>query len=165
MRTAFVPEAETRSRARSVAAPSHSVQHPHRAETGAPAGMPVYLHGHFGAGEPAPSSARAAAEHVTRTPLERVRVHTGDGVDAAAAAIGARAYTVGRDVHVAREAYEPGTAHGDRLLVHEMVHAAQQGGVAVAPGTRVPMSDPGEASERQAEAAASRVGDGAARAA
>jgi len=127
--------------------------------------MPVYLHGHFGAGEPAPSSARAAAEHVTRTPLERVRVHTGDGVDAAAAAIGARAYTVGRDVHVAREAYAPGTVGGDRLLVHEMVHAAQQGGVAVAPGTRVPMSDPGGASEQQAEAAASRAGDGAARAA
>jgi hypothetical protein len=52
-----------------------------------------------------------------------VRIHT----DAVATALGALAFTVGRDVVFAPGRYAPGTAAGDRLLAHELAHVSQGG--------------------------------------
>jgi len=43
-----------------------------------------------------------------------VRVHTAAASQASAAALGARAYTLGRDLHFAPGQYRPGTGAGDR---------------------------------------------------
>ena len=57
-----------------------------------------------------------------------VRVHA-DGKSArSAVAVGARAYTVGRDVVFGPGEYAPGTETGNRLLAHELAHVVQQGG-------------------------------------
>lgn len=60
--------------------------------------------------------------------LDGVRVHTGAAADAAAQAVGARAFTLGRDLVFAAGEYAPGSGEGRRLLAHELVHWVQQGG-------------------------------------
>ncbi len=61
-----------------------------------------------------------------RQDLSHVRVHEGPQVDQAAAAIGARAYTLGNDIALAKGEYTPGTAEGRRLMAHELTHTLQQ---------------------------------------
>src|SRR6266568_2705098 len=63
MRAAFLPRAEPRSRDRSIAAPSRAVQDPARAETGAPAGMPIFLQRMSARPRLNLDSANAAYEH------------------------------------------------------------------------------------------------------
>jgi hypothetical protein len=57
-----------------------------------------------------------------------VRVHSGPRAAAAAHAVQARAYTVGRDIVFGDGEYAPSTAEGKRLLAHELTHALQQTG-------------------------------------
>jgi hypothetical protein len=57
-----------------------------------------------------------------------VRIHRDAEAAASAAAVRARAYTVGSDVVFARGAYAPGSAAGRRLLAHELTHVVQQAG-------------------------------------
>lgn len=55
-----------------------------------------------------------------------VRVHTNRAAAESAAALDARAYTVGADIVFAAGSYAPGTPAGSRLLAHELAHVAQQ---------------------------------------
>jgi len=59
--------------------------------------------------------------------LSDVRLHTDASSGAVADAIGANAYTLGRDIYFGRGKYQPGTPAGERLLRHEMAHASQHG--------------------------------------
>jgi len=67
--------------------------------------------------------------------LGGVRVHTGPEAAASARALGAAAFTLGRDVVFAAGRYAPETASGRRLLGHELAHVVQQrrGGAATGP--------------------------------
>jgi hypothetical protein len=58
--------------------------------------------------------------------FSRVRVHTDTKAAESAEAIGARAYTIGRNVFFGQQQYAPKTIDGKRLLAHEIVHAVQQ---------------------------------------
>ena len=58
--------------------------------------------------------------------LGGVRVHTDDQAAASASAVGASAYTVGRDVVFGRNQYAPTSQSGRHLLAHELAHVAQQ---------------------------------------
>lgn len=57
--------------------------------------------------------------------LEDVRLHVGPASARAATLLDARAFTIGRDIHFAAGAYQPGTPAGLELLDHEVAHAAQ----------------------------------------
>lgn len=57
--------------------------------------------------------------------LSRVRVHTGATAAESAAAIGALAYTAGRDIFFGTGQYSPHTLSGRRLLFHELGHVMQ----------------------------------------
>ena len=57
-----------------------------------------------------------------------VRIHTNAQAARSAAAVGALAYTVGRDVVFGAGQYDPGSAAGRHLLAHELAHTLQQGG-------------------------------------
>ena len=63
-----------------------------------------------------------------------LRVHTDARAAQSAAAIGARAYTVGRHLVFASSSYDPTSAQGRRLIAHELTHSIQQrqGGASVA---------------------------------
>jgi hypothetical protein len=56
----------------------------------------------------------------------RVRVHTDARASAAAAAVNARAFTVGDEVSFADGEYSPSSPDGRRLLAHELTHVVQQ---------------------------------------
>ena len=84
--------------------------------------------------------------------LGDIRVHTDDGAAALSRAVSARAFTVGSDIYFARGEYRPGTPDGNELIAHEVAHTVQQRG---APDEGPLMvSQPGDALERDAEAAA-----------
>lgn len=54
-----------------------------------------------------------------------VRVHTGARADNAAGRLGARAFTLGHEIVMRRDAFAPHTLAGRRLLAHELAHIVQ----------------------------------------
>ncbi len=79
-----------------------------------------------GGGQAVERSARAAMESRFRHDFGAVRVHTDARAAAAARALGARAFTVGRDVVFGAGQYAPQGTPGKKLLAHELAHVVQQ---------------------------------------
>ncbi len=75
-----------------------------------------------GTGERLPPAVQAKMEGLFRTDLSGVRVHVGPE----AAALGALAFTHRTDIYFAPGQYAPHSAHGERLLAHELTHVVQQ---------------------------------------
>jgi Domain of unknown function (DUF4157) len=94
-----------------------------------------------------------------------LRVHADAEADQLSRALGAKAFTSGRDVFFGSGTFDPSSPEGFALLVHESTHVLQQAagpvpGTATADGA-LAISDPGDSHERAAAAA----GDGVAPAA
>jgi hypothetical protein len=81
-----------------------------------------------------------------------VRVHADEQAAALARSVSARAFTVGNDIFFGGGEYSPGTSTGKELLTHELTHVVQQRGAPQSGPLTV--SQPGDPSEREAEAAA-----------
>ncbi len=77
-------------------------------------------------GQPLDASASRFLEPRFGYDFGHVRVHTDNVAAAAARAVSARAFTVGRDIVFAANEYSPATAEGRHLLAHELTHVAQQ---------------------------------------
>ncbi|WP_395822378.1 DUF4157 domain-containing protein [Archangium minus] len=74
--------------------------------------------------------------------FSQVRVHADTRASESARAIGARAYTVGRDIVFDAPSYLPSTEAGRRLLAHELTHVLQQEGASAGPGLKLgPLED------------------------
>lgn len=69
-----------------------------------------------------------------------VRIHDGGDAATSAAEVGAKAYTVGRNIVFGAGQYRPATREGRWLLAHEMAHVLQQG----AAGVRLQRYEAGE---------------------
>jgi hypothetical protein len=109
-----------------------------------------------GAGTPLDHGAAGRLGAAYGDTLADVRVHADEHADALASAVSARAFTVGPDIFFAAGEYRPGTRGGDELLAHEVAHVVQQRG---APDTGpLVVSQPGDALERDAEAAVRAAG-------
>lgn len=80
------------------------------------------------AGAPMAPAVRGWFEPRMGADFTGVRVHADASAASAAASVGARAFTVGSDVVFGAGEYAPGSAAGNRLLAHELVHVLQQGG-------------------------------------
>ena len=109
-----------------------------------------------GAG-PLDAAVRAPLEARLGHDFSRVRVHAGAASAAAAERIGARAYTLGRDIHLGAEAMSLAGSERTRLLAHEAVHTAQQGGMSVAPHASLRVSAPHDAAETEAHRLAGSI--------
>jgi len=79
-----------------------------------------------------------------------VRIHAGPDSAAASDMLGARAYTLGRDVHLGRDAATLTPAERQQLLAHEAIHTVQQGAGIVRPTEALSISHPDDAAEREA---------------
>ncbi|HSI51429.1 MAG TPA: DUF4157 domain-containing protein [Ideonella sp.] len=77
-----------------------------------------------GGGQPLPRSERSFFEPRLGVPLDAVRVHTGPQAAAWSEQLGARAFTLGRDVYFGEGEYQPGS--GRHLMAHELAHVVQQ---------------------------------------
>lgn len=106
-------------------------------------------------GEPLNETTRAFMEPRFGHDFSGVRVHTDARAAESAEAVNAHAYTVGQDVVFAPGQYQPSTETGNALIAHELSHVLQQDGVS---GQTVKaVSNPVDASEREADVAAERV--------
>ena len=75
-----------------------------------------------GGGSPVDGSIRGAVERTVGADLPGARVHTGAVAAEASAAVGARAFTYGRDVFIGGGE----SAQDSRLMAHELTHVVQQ---------------------------------------
>ncbi len=114
-----------------------------------------------GGGSPLDSTTRAAMEQQIGADFGDVRLH----VDARSAeSVQAAAYTVGSDVVVHPNHFQPGTPSAQRTLAHELTHVVQQRSGPVdgtAAGGGIKISDPSDRFEQEAERTAERVMSGA----
>jgi Domain of unknown function (DUF4157) len=83
--------------------------------------------------------------------FSKIRIHNGPASADAAEQLGARAYTLGNHIHLGAEASRLSAQEFDRLMTHEAVHTVQQGGRTIAPHDGIPMSNPADTSEREAQ--------------
>jgi hypothetical protein len=104
-------------------------------------------------GRPLEPAARAQMEARFGHDFSRVRVHTDAAAAESARAVGAVAYTVGRDVVFDAGRYAPQTPEGGRLLAHELAHTVQQAS-APAVGEALGVAPAADHAERQADDAA-----------
>lgn len=110
-------------------------------------------------GAPLDEALRAQLEAALGARLDAVRVHTGPDADAAARALGARAFAIGNDVVFRDGAYDPQQRDGRRLIAHEVAHTVQSTGAAAPTDGPLLVSQPDDAPERQADAFADRFVD------
>jgi hypothetical protein len=116
----------------------------------------------LGSGRPLDSGSRSFMEPRFGRDFSGVRIHTDAAAAHAARTLHANAFTIGGDIHFAEGKYRPDTAPGRRLLAHELTHTVQQGGQGGAVARSVEgVSDPHDASEREAESVAAAVAGGA----
>jgi hypothetical protein len=110
-------------------------------------------------GRPLGSATRAYMEPRFGQDLSQVRVHTNAKVAASARAVNALAYTIGQDVVFASGRYSPQTCASKRLLAHELTHVIQQQQYRGSPvsQTKLDVSHPSDAAEREADTAATQV--------
>lgn len=89
--------------------------------------------------------------------LSTVRVHTGGASEQAAQAVGAKAYTMGQDVHFGAGHYDPHSDAGQHLIAHEVAHTVQQNGGTPHRQHKLEVSTPFDAAEHEADHAASAM--------
>ncbi|MEU4682480.1 eCIS core domain-containing protein [Streptomyces xinghaiensis] len=110
-----------------------------------------------GAGQPLDLSVRRELEERLGHDFSRVRLHTDRDAGALTDLLGADAIAVGQDIFFREGTYRPGTADGQRLLAHELLHTVQNpdGLGALRAGRDLgAVSLPEQAVEREAESAA-----------
>lgn len=79
-----------------------------------------------GGGQALQASTRTFMEPRFGQDFSQVRVHTDPQASASAQAVGALAYTSGKDIAFAPNQYQPETTTGRQLLAHELTHVIQQ---------------------------------------
>ncbi|WP_406471079.1 DUF4157 domain-containing protein [Streptomyces hirsutus] len=107
---------------------------------------------------PVPPAIRSGAERMLGGDFSSVRVHSGDAAARSARALGARAYTVGRDIVMGAAAAAAPPPEVHRLLTHELAHVRQDG--AEYRGGPIRIGGVGDPEEAAADAAAGTA-DGA----
>ncbi len=82
----------------------------------------------MGRGRPLEPAVAATMSDYLGADFRDVRIHTGPEADRLSRRVSARAFTVGRDIFFGEGGFRLETLEGQRLLLHELVHVAQQGG-------------------------------------
>jgi hypothetical protein len=110
-----------------VAAPESKVHGPSRQ----PPIPPILQEALARPGQPLDAVTRLQMERRFGHDFSQVRVHTDPAAAISARAVGARAYTFGREICFGEQQYNPRTRDGTYLLAHELAHVVQQsrGGV------------------------------------
>jgi hypothetical protein len=101
------------------------------------------------------TASRSFFEHGFNQDFSHVRVHADAQAADTAAAMGARAYTVGPNIFFGAGRYQPDTITGKLLLAHELTHVVQQRSDTPAVPWRT--SSVSDAAEAEAKEAASSV--------
>jgi hypothetical protein len=108
-------------------------------------------------GAPLPAAVRADMEPRFGRDLSGVTLSTSSASAAAAAGLGARAITIGKDIHFAAGELDLSSAEGQKLLAHELTHTLQADGSGADSGVAADVSHPDDPAEREADAVAEEV--------
>ena len=108
-----------------------------------------------GTGQPLDVTTRSFMESRFGADFGGVRVHADEHAAETSHQLAAHAYTIGSDVFFGRSKYQPSTAPGRLLVAHELAHVLQQASGRT--GSAGPISEPGDAGEREAERIALQV--------
>jgi len=100
-------------------------------------------------GQPLDPGTRSFMEPRFGHDFSRVRIHTEAQAEASAAALNARAYTLGNRIVFAAGQYAPSTASGRHLIAHELTHVIQQGSNQPLPMRQVAPPTQGEEQEER----------------
>lgn len=103
-------------------------------------------------GRPLDPATRDAMEARLGHDFRDVRVHADATSAESAAAVGAKAYTVGRDVVFGANRFAPHTGTGERLLAHELTHVIQQRNARRVSSEPIPIGDVDTPHEHEADA-------------
>jgi len=126
---------------------------------GGPAIAPPIVHAVLRSpGRPLDAATRASMESRLGHDFGNVRVHSGAQAAESARAVDALAYTVGSDVVFAEGRYAPHDTAGRRLLTHELTHVVQQRGARCSNSAPLPIGQPSDTAELEAERIAEGVG-------
>src|SRR5690606_22094672 len=79
-----------------------------------------------GGGSPLAPAVREDMESRLGADFSDVRIHTGGTAASSASAVGAHAYTVGRDVVFGAGKFDTTSTAGRTMLAHELTHVVQQ---------------------------------------
>ena len=97
-------------------------------QTSTPSAAPQVVHEVLGSpGQPLDGAAREFFEPRFGHDFSRIRVHTDARAAESARAVGARAYTVGRQIVFGSGQYGSTAGEHARLMAHELAHVVQQG--------------------------------------
>jgi hypothetical protein len=110
-----------------------------------------------GAGESLTPAVRGRTEDALGQDFSDVRIHRDSEADRLSRSLGAKAFTTGNDIFFKSGAYQPESTEGERLLSHELTHVFQQRS---AGSVEAKISDPNDASERQAHDVAESITSG-----
>jgi Domain of unknown function (DUF4157) len=113
------------------------------------------IHAKRGRGQPLDVRAEGELGAAMGRDFSDVQVHTDPEADRLNRDVRADAFTTGRDIFFRDGKYDPGSNEGRKLLAHELTHVVQQRDAP--PKQDLTLSDPGDASERQASAVADAV--------
>ncbi len=125
-----------------------------------PAEVEDGIHAARGGGGSLDPGTRGAMESALGADFSGVRVHTDARADSLSRALGARAFTTGRDVFFRQGEFSPATPGGQKLIAHELTHVVQQAATPVQ--RRLTLGAEGDAYEQEAESLAERVAAGSA---
>ncbi|HEY0372271.1 MAG TPA: DUF4157 domain-containing protein [Thermoanaerobaculia bacterium] len=100
-------------------------------------------------GSPLPRELRGPLEGYFRTPLDRVRIHNDEASQSFADSVGARAFTVGQNIHLGSDGARATGSDLRKLVAHEVVHTLQQG--QVGPRAKLKVGPAHDRHEQQAE--------------
>jgi hypothetical protein len=87
---------------------------------------PIAVRSQLGHGRHLDSAVRSQMESAFGANFGSVQVHTDATASRLSAQLGARAFTVGKDIAFGEGYYRPGTLPGDALIAHELAHTLQQ---------------------------------------
>jgi Domain of unknown function (DUF4157) len=113
------------------------------------------IHAKRGGGQPLEMGAQRDLGASMGHDFSDVHVHTDGEADRLNRAVRGEAFTTGKDIFFREGKYDPGSNQGRKLLAHELTHVVQQRDAP--PKQELTLSDPGDASERQASTVADAV--------
>lgn len=108
-------------------------------------------------GQPLDGETRQLMEAHFGRDFSEVRVHTDARAAESAQAVGALAYTVGRDITFGAGQYLPMTATGQKLIGHELTHVVQQEPLGTALPQEIAIGAVNDPLERHAQQAAANI--------
>ncbi len=121
-------------------------------------GLAARLARRRGAGTRLPATMAEPVGGLLGVDLSAVRVHHDPEADHISRSMQARAFTLGTDVYFTGGTYAPDSSTGQRLLVHELAHVAQNlSGATSGAGSTPTIGRAGDPTEAEADVTASRI--------